>query len=212
MDLEVSRFDGNHFPFCDAAIRVRHTNDLNADLSAPQCYCVRPFRVLQCLFYSSNQVFLFAPNFIPDLLQLGVRRVQTRTHFFLPTQIKPHPRKPETREHHRPVQLPKQSRARYYHPNESKIGVNFPVLYRSLSIFPFPPIVASSLRTTGPSFPNRVYLSRRYARKSTPDPEIINGQLVGHSIPAKFRPQEPDEVGWPAPTENHPVYGRLRTI
>ena len=116
----MSRFDGNHFPFCDAAIRVRHTNDLNADLSAPQCYCVRPFRVLQCLFYSSNQVFLFAPNFIPDLLQLGVRRVQTRTHFFLPTQIKPHPRKPETREHHRPVQLPKQSRARYYHPNESK--------------------------------------------------------------------------------------------
>jgi len=54
-----------------------------------------------------------------------------------------------------------------------------------------------------------------YARKSTPDPEIINGQLVGHvghSIPAKFRPQEPDEVGWPDPTENHPVYGRLRTI
>jgi hypothetical protein len=53
-----------------------------------------------------------------------------------------------------------------------------------------------------------------YARKSTPDPEIINGQLVGHAIPRKDQAasKEPDEVGWPDPTENHPVYGRLRTI
>jgi hypothetical protein len=27
-----------------------------------------------------------------------------------------------------------------------------------------------------------------YARKRIPDPEIINGQLVGHSIPATIRP------------------------